>query len=509
MKLSPNGRCLGLMCGAVLAIVAVQPSRAQAPGTVKWVFKAGGRVDSSPALGLDGAILFKASDGQVYSLTSAGGLKWKRVVGSGPIAKHSSSPAIGSDGTVFVGGGTDAGGGGYFYALNPADGSVKWASLGGTAYIEGGPITSRHPDTFHSPALGLDGQVFVSSQIGRVYVFGTDGSLLRETSSSNNSPRIPTIDSQGIPYVCQSSVPEGTGTFGLARLRPDGTPARFVTISTNRTDPCEGTRVSTGHDGTLYVVSRVTSLWAFTPDAKLKWKLPFNVSQAPAVGADGTLFALSGVSTVDSGATTRLHAISTAGTQLWSLDLARADWPGQYTPAIDSNGIVYAGSSLWLFAVTPDGKVKWQFQTSSPITTSPLIDGSGTIYVGTFDGNLYALHGDSNGLTSSSWPMFNADARHTGQGRALTPLVFGNPAECLFNWAERSYSSLFKPALPESFNSPPYYYRSYSATVAFLGTSTQDQHVYYLGPLSNDTVLDVGPLASWLALAGCAATPAQ
>jgi len=75
-----------------------------------------------------------------------------------------------------------------------------------------------------------------------------------------------------------------------------------------------------------------------------------------------------------------------------------------------------------------------------------------------------------------------------------------SPADCLFNWAEINYSSLFSPAGSISETSDPYYYRYYSATNSYLGTSSTDNHVYYLDA---GGLQDVGPLSGWLATAGC------
>lgn len=78
-----------------------------------------------------------------------------------------------------------------------------------------------------------------------------------------------------------------------------------------------------------------------------------------------------------------------------------------------------------------------------------------------------------------------------------------NPADCLFNWAERTYATLFAPAGATSITLPPYYYRYYSQTRAYLATSSTDNHVYYLGPISGNAILDVGALSTWLATAAC------
>lgn len=78
--------------------------------------------------------------------------------------------------------------------------------------------------------------------------------------------------------------------------------------------------------------------------------------------------------------------------------------------------------------------------------------------------------------------------------------------ECLLNWAERSYSSLFSPAGATTQFSSPYDYRYYSGTNSYLGVSRTNNHVYYqdAGGLH-----DVGALSAWLPRANCEPKPTQ
>jgi tartrate-resistant acid phosphatase type 5 len=86
---------------------------------------------------------------------------------------------------------------------------------------------------------------------------------------------------------------------------------------------------------------------------------------------------------------------------------------------------------------------------------------------------------------------------------AVTTPTFTSQSDCLFNWAERTYPNRFAPAGAASSTSAPYYYRHYSQTSAYLSTSPTNNHVHYLGPLSNYSILDVGALSGWLSTAGC------
>ncbi len=67
-------------------------------GTLRWKFKTGSAVDSSPAIGSDGTIYIGSHDGYVYAINPDGTLKWKFQTG-GPI---DCSPAINWDGTIYI-----------------------------------------------------------------------------------------------------------------------------------------------------------------------------------------------------------------------------------------------------------------------------------------------------------------------------------------------------------------------------------------------------------------------
>ena len=83
---------------------------------------AGGLVNSSPAIAADGAIYFSSQDGKVYALDSQDGTKkWEKDTED----KELSAPAIGVDGTVYVGG-LDPTGSKVVIALRGDTGVERW-----------------------------------------------------------------------------------------------------------------------------------------------------------------------------------------------------------------------------------------------------------------------------------------------------------------------------------------------------------------------------------------------
>jgi outer membrane protein assembly factor BamB len=78
-----------------------------------------------------------------------------------------------------------------------------------------------------------------------------------------------------------------------------------------------------------------------------------------------------------------LYAVAASGTLLW-----RSETLGYInsSPSIDTDGTIYVGAGTGLYAVNPNGLVRWAYRTADPINySSPAIDIDGTIYVGAGD----------------------------------------------------------------------------------------------------------------------------
>ena len=62
---------------------------------------------------------------------------------------------------------------------------------------------------------------------------------------------------------------------------------------------------------------------------------------------------------------------------------------------IDEDGTLYFGDEDWdIYAVNPDGTLKWKYHTDGDITSAPAIDEDGTLYVCSWDNHLYAINPD-------------------------------------------------------------------------------------------------------------------
>lgn len=130
-------------------------------------------------------------------------------------------------------------------------------------------------------------------------------------------------------------------------------------------------------------------------DGTLKWPAPFTtggfIVSSPALAPDGTIY----VGAQDK----RVYAIQPNGALKWTF--LTGDWVDA-TPAIGADGTIYVGS--WdgkLYALSPAGVQKWNFSTGAGnyIYSSPALGRDGTIYFGAGDGSLHALRSDG----SSKW----------------------------------------------------------------------------------------------------------
>ena len=130
-------------------------------GTILWEFKTGGMV-SSPAIGSDGTVYVGSQDKKVYALDgNRRAINWEFVTGS----EVSSSPALGSDGPVYIGSGFR---GNKVYALDGESGAKKWE------YVTRDWVSS-------CPAIGSDGTVYVGSKDGKLYAIKTDSKGLAKS----------------------------------------------------------------------------------------------------------------------------------------------------------------------------------------------------------------------------------------------------------------------------------------------------------------------------------------
>jgi len=99
-----------------------------------------------------------------------------------------------------------------------------------------------------------------------------------------------------------------------------------------------------------------------------------------------------------------LYAVYPNGTVKWQYTLGKED---RYsTPALGPDGTIYVGCvNSKLYAIAPNGTQVWNYTAGSSIVSSPAVASDGTVYVVTDVGKLYALR--SNGSLKWTFSMGN------------------------------------------------------------------------------------------------------
>ena len=269
-------------------------------GALKWTFSLSNQSNvgqTSPAIGNDGTIYVGAD--ALYAINPDGTLKWKNSFSGGindlnAIDYIRSSPAIASDGTIYVGAtGTFAHcpgacivGGALFTAVNP-DGTSKWNhSFKGTNAI------------FSSPAIGSDGTIYFGAETstsGYVYALNPDGTQKWRYTTNNTVRSSPAIGADGTIYIgTKSYLGTKTATSTNAEflaLNQDGTLKWKYSIDVDAADIyCSPT---IGANGIIYFGAETSYLYAMNPDGTLAWKYNTNNGinwTSATIKSDGTLY---------------------------------------------------------------------------------------------------------------------------------------------------------------------------------------------------------------------------
>jgi len=328
------------------------------------------------------------------------------------------SPAIGSDGTLYVPGNSG------LYAVRP-DGTQKWfyrAQYQSPAF----PIHFALVDD--NGNIWIDETAEVGRLVGGAIELNPDGS---EKPFAISRERVTQLSEayDGTVYVAMggSAVPvpidgkgadlnKGVGGYFFS-FAQDGTTYAVLAHqlvaygndhNTKWTQAGDaGGEPVLGSDGTIYVGGN-GAFTAVNPDGTGKWSfsLQNHMIQSPAIATDGTVYF--------GGDDSNLYALDPNGRVKWKFATAGAI---KSTPALAKNGTVYLGGTDHnLYAIASDGKLKWKFTTAGQVF-SPTIGDDGTIYFQNGEGKLFAIQdSENNGGLDGQWPKRGAGSRNTARG---------------------------------------------------------------------------------------------
>lgn len=231
-------------------------------GKKKWEFNTGVGFAGSTVIGANG-LLYTGNYNYVYAIDKRTGKKRWRFESKRDI---NSNPTVGADGTVYIIGSDKT-----LHALDGGTGREKWTY-------------ATHGMGFYAPTLDAEGTVYFISD--KVYALNAaDGSVKWDFDAEGQTPLGSPALNDGVLYFGTAGKKEGTV---IALDTATGKPKwKFVTPKFVQSSP------SLGADGTLYIGCGDGSVYALnSADGTLKWtfKTGKDVASSPAVGADGTVF---------------------------------------------------------------------------------------------------------------------------------------------------------------------------------------------------------------------------
>jgi len=306
------------------------------------------------------------------------------------------------------------------------------------------------------------------------------------------------IDSGG-GYPCIVAGPDGNLWFTgyndnlIGRITPAGVVTRFSAGISANAYPYS---ITAGPDGNLWFTEPgANKIGRITPSGVVtEFSTGISAGAGPTgitAGPDGNIwFTEQGVNRIGRITIAGSATTTTSPTTIFPGSLSS---PGStlsaLTPQFSWNAAVGAtGYGLYIRDITTNTLV---YPNAAGTTNTPLTGTSYQLPSG------YLVNGHAYRWAMTS---FNSSKESSQSGYLYfqTPVV-DTAADCLFNWAEKNYASLFSPATTSQTVSP-YYFRYYSTTKTYLGTSSSDRHFYYVGV---DAQYDLGLVSTWYSTASC------
>jgi parallel beta-helix repeat protein len=366
----------------------------------QWKYDTGGVIESSPAIGQDGTIFVGSDSGAMFAINPDGSTKWRFQTGG----RITSSPAVYSNTVIF--GSEDS----YVYKVDASNGSKIWKF-------------DTYGEVYSSPAIDKSGNIYIGSCDYNLYAITPHGDRKWSFFSNNRITSSPSI----VYYTNQFGDAINTIYIGshdnhmyALNLETGG-----LQWSIDIGGDVWGTP-AISDDRSIYIAAAEVAgaandinLFALNPDGSIKWKheMQRGAYASPILFSDTIKSQTVGMVLMGS-YDNNLYGLSYSGIEKWAFptqndyDVRPADILS--SPAVGSSGSIYFGSENHsIYAIDHEkGRIRWSYKTEGPIYSSPVINNN-VLYVGSFDHHLYAIRTNDKTLsTSSPWPVYHQNAAH-------------------------------------------------------------------------------------------------
>jgi outer membrane protein assembly factor BamB len=319
---------------------------------LKWKFKTGGPVTSSPVVS-DDVVFYGSNDGNLYGVWTVIRKELWKYKTNGAVF---SSPAFYSD-HIFCGSDDNL-----FYKI--------FRNRGGATLAKEAPWTFKTGGSIHSSPVLYNDNVY----------FGCDDSYLYalECLSGEEIWKFKT----GGPVSCSPALIGGWIFFG-------GSDGKFYSLNNKTGQEIWSLNIGSPISGAIAVLDNLAyfgtkagNFYAIDLTARLvAWTFEAGapILNSPAVSKEIVYFA---------GGKNLFAFDAKKGNEIWRFD---AGDDIESSPAIGGDSVIFGCNNGFLYSLRGDtGKKQWRFKTKGPIKSSPVID-KGIIYFGSDDGYLYVI----------------------------------------------------------------------------------------------------------------------
>lgn len=365
----------------------------------EWRFDTGGAIESSPAIGHDGSIYVGSDSGAMFGVNTDGTKKWRFQTGGRIV----SSPSVYSNTVIF--GSEDKS----VYKVNAKTGTKIWR------FETSGEIYS-------SPAIDKSGNIYIGSCDSHLYAITPDGQKKWSFLTNNR-----VISSPSIVYYTNKF----DNTINTIYIGSQDNHLYALDLETGTlewsfdvgADVWGSPAIS--DDRSIYVAgaealgdAHQIHLFALNPNGTIKWKHEMlRGAYASPILFSGTASNQTVGMVLMGSYDNNLYNLSFSGYEKWAFP-TQSDYvrPADIlsSPAVGSSGIIYFGSeNHYIYAIEQEkGRIRWSYKTEGPVYSSPVIDNN-VLYVGSFDHYLYAIRTNDETLSETSpWPVYHQNPAH-------------------------------------------------------------------------------------------------